>query len=226
MAQAHMIASDDNNPNFVGAKNPDQALIVRFYSMPVQNEFETEKQGRPIYADLDMVEIMAAGDPLSVINQPVREDHKKRFPLHWAHYMNKHGGDPREIGTPLSAWPRLTPAAVEELRGLKFYTVESIANAPDAALQRLNMVAGMSAYAFRDHAIRFLAVARDDSAAQAAEAKSKALEEENKKLREESDAKIAALRQEMQESLAAQVAAAVAAATTPKKRGRPAKVPA
>lgn len=224
MAHAQMIASDDNNPNFAGAKNPDQALIVRFYSMPVQNEFASEKEGRPIFADLDMIEIMAAGDPLSIINQPVREDHKKRFPLHWAHYMNKHGGDAREIGTPLSAWPRLTPAQVEELRGLKFYTVESIANAPDAALQRLNMIAGMSAYAFREHAIRFIAVAKDDSVAQAAEAKSKVLEEENKKLRDEQDTKIAALKQEMEEKMAAQIAAAVAAATAPKKRGRKPKV--
>jgi hypothetical protein len=47
---------------------------------------------------------------------------------------------------------------VEELRALKFYTVESVANAADAQLQRIGMVAGMSPYAFRDAAVRFLAL--------------------------------------------------------------------
>lgn len=218
MASA-LLASDLNNPEFAGATNPDSRLAVQFYSRPMPNEFESEKQGRPIFYDCDFVKIFVPGDPTSIVDTAVREDHKKRFPLHWAHYQNKHGGDAREIGTPLSQWPRLSQAQVEELRALKFHTVENIANASDASLQRLGMIAGMSPFAFRDHAIRFLAVAKNDSAAQEAETRAKALEEDNRKLREESDAKIAALKAEMEEKMAAQIAAAVAAATAPKKRG-------
>jgi hypothetical protein len=140
------------------------------------------------------VKIFVPGDPTTVVDTFVREDHKVRFPLHWAHYQNKHGGDPKEIGTPLSHWPRLQPSQVEELRALKFYTVEAVAGASDAQLQRIGMVAGMSPYAFRDAAVRFLALAKDDSKAAEVEARAKALEEENKKLREDSEKAMAEMR--------------------------------
>jgi hypothetical protein len=207
------LASDLDNTDFTGASNPDSRLAVMFYSRPMPHEFESEKQGRPIFYDQDFVKIFVPGDTTSVIDTPVRDEHKKRFPLHWAHYQNKHGGDQKEIGTPLSQWPRLSPAQVEELHALKFYTVENVANASDASLQRLGMVAGMSPFAFRDHAIRFLALAKDDSIAHAAEEKAKALEARLEAMQQETDAKIAAA-----------VAAAVAAATAPKKRGPKAKV--
>ena len=176
---AEMLASDLNNPEFSGASNPDARLVAQFYSVAVKQGFESEAQGRPIYKDVDYVRIFVPGDSTSVIETPVREDHKARFSIQWAHYMNKHGGDAKEVGTPLSQWARLSPAQVEELRALKFYTVESIANASDANIQRVGMAAGMQPYAVRDAAMRFLQVATDDAAAarasqEAAEAKAKA----------------------------------------------------
>lgn len=192
-----LLASDLNNPDYAGASNPDSRLAVLFYSKPMQDEYQSNAQGRPIFKDFDMVKIFVPGDPTSVIDTFVREDHKQRFPLHWAHYQNKHGGDQREIGTPLSAWTRLQPSQVEELRALKFYTVEAVAGASDANLQRLGMVAGMSPYAFRDAAIRFLNVANDDAKAAELEARAKALEDENKAIREKSDKDNAELRAEL-----------------------------
>jgi hypothetical protein len=199
---SHLLASDLNNPDYQGASNPDSRLAVQFYSRPVQNEFESEKQGRPIFTDVDFVRIFVPGDQTSAIDTFAREEHKKRFPMHWAHYQNKHGGDPKEIGTPLSQWPRLTQSQVEELRALKFFTVESVANAADVSLQNIGMVAGMSPFAFRDHAKRFLQVARGDAVAQEAESRAKALDEENKRLREAQEAQAATLAA-MQEQLAA-----------------------
>ena len=52
-----MLASDDQNTQFVGAKDPDAALIVEFYTKPVQDMFESSKQGRPIYKDTIYVKI-------------------------------------------------------------------------------------------------------------------------------------------------------------------------
>lgn len=220
---AGMIASDLNNPEYAGASNPDARLAVQFYSKPMQNEFESEKQGRPIFYDCDFVKIFVPGDSTSVIDVPVREDHKKRFPLHWAHYQNKHGGDSKEIGTPLSHWPRLSQAQVEELRALKFYTVENVAGASDANLQRLGMVAGMSPYAFRDHAIRFLNLAKNDSTAQAAEERAKALEAENAQLKADTAAELAKMREDTEKAMA-EMRAMVAAATVKGKPGRKPKV--
>ena len=162
---AQMVASDDANPNFVGAHNPDDRLPVMFYSKAVKNDFESQKQGRPIFYDVDMVKIFVPGDDTLVVDTYVREDHKQKWPRQWAHYQNKKGGDQRLVGkTPLTEWPRLSQSQVEELRAMKFFSVDDIANASDMALQGIGMVGGMSPFAFRDAAQRFLKVAAGDAA--------------------------------------------------------------
>lgn len=161
---AELLASDDANPNFVGQRDPDRALSVMFYSKPVQNHFESEKQGRPIFTDMDFVKIFLPGDDKNVIDTFVRDDHKSRFPRQWQHYQNKHAGDQQLIGkTPLKEWPRISAAQAEELRALKFFSVDDIANASDAALQNIGMVGGMAPHAFREAAQRFLKVAAGDA---------------------------------------------------------------
>jgi hypothetical protein len=185
-----MIASDANNPNFTGAHNPDAGLAVMFYPKAVQNNFLSEKEGRPIFDDVDFVKIKPPGDPTLEIDRPAREDDKKRFPQHWAHYKNKREGDQRLVGkTPLSAWPLLTPAQGENLRALKFIAVEDIANASDLQLQSLGMAAGMSPHALREHAQRFLNVASAVSKESAAEARVKELEERLAALEKPADTK-------------------------------------
>lgn len=206
-----MIASDLNNPEFSGASNPDSRLAVQFYSKPVQNAFRSQEEARPIFEDVDFVKIYVPGDSTLVIDTPAREDHKARFPLQWAHYQNKHGGDSKLIGTPLSQWPLVTAAQAEELKALKFFTVEQIANAGDAQLQRLGMVAGMSPHAFRDRAQRFLAVAKQESDVNHSEERIKALEAENARIQQESAAQIRVLQDQM---------AALAAAVSEKRPGR------
>jgi hypothetical protein len=135
-----MLASDLNNPQFVGAQNPDSLLSVTFYSKAVQNAYETEKQG----------------DNLNIIDTVANEDHKKRFPLQWAHYKNSKTDDQFMSGTPLSAWGLLTASQCEELRYLKFFSVESLADASDSQLQSIGMKGGMSPFSLRDKARFYL----------------------------------------------------------------------
>lgn len=191
-----MIASDLNNPEFQGATNPDSRLAVRFYTKAVKNEYETKQQGHPIFFNMDYVQIMVPGDDKTIIDQPARDDHKARFPLQWAHYKNCKQDDSHEMGTPLSEWPILQTSQVEELRGLKFYTVESIANASDSNIQCIGMIAGMSPYSFRERAQRFLKVAHEEAYAGAVEEKNKLLEvelAENRAKMAEMEAKLAQL---------------------------------
>jgi hypothetical protein len=166
-----LLASDDANPQFMGAHNPDAALSVRFYKKPVQNNFQTEKMGRPIFEDLVYIQIFTPGDQLNIIDTPMREKHKQRFPNQWQHFQNNEGADTREMGTPLIAWPLLSAAQAEELKALKFFTVESIANASDAQLQNIGMVGGMATHKLREMAISYLNRAADGAVAgqQAAE---------------------------------------------------------
>jgi hypothetical protein len=163
--QVGTLASDLNNTQFSGATNPDSALVVKFYSKALPNNFETIKQGRAIYQDVDMVMIMTPGDNLNIIDTIARDHHKSRFPLQWAHYTNvkesKDAGG--AIGTPINQWPLVTQAQAEELKYLKFYTVDSVALASDAAISKVGMIAGMSPYVFREKAQLFLKNASDSA---------------------------------------------------------------
>lgn len=153
------LASDANNTQFSGAHNPDSVLAVTFYKKAIQSTHRTTQEGRPIFEDRVMVRIMTPGNALNIVETFAREEHKKRFPLQWAHFQQGQSGDSREIGTPVNQWPLLTPAQAEELKAVKFYTVEQIAGASDEQLQKLQMVVGQSPFTLRDKAKAYLAAA-------------------------------------------------------------------
>jgi hypothetical protein len=199
-------------------KNGDSRLAVRFYSHPIKNEFMSAKEGRPIFEDRDMITIYVPGDNTLTVDAEVREDHKARFPLQWAHYMNRHADDPKNIGTPISEWPLVTPAMAEEFRALKFYTVESIAMASDNQLQSLGMKAGMNPLTFRDRAKNYLNVAKGEASVSERDAEIQRLIKENASIKAETDDKISKMQEQM-----AQILAAVGQKQeeSPKKRGNP-----
>lgn len=196
-------------------RGADENLYVEFYSRAVKQEFASQEAGRPIFADVTYVKIFTPSDQLTQIDTIAREDHKARFPRQWAHYMNKMNGQEQIVGTPVSAWTLLTPANAEELRALKFYTVELIANANDAQLQKLGMVAGMSGHSLRDKAKAFLNIATDSAEEAKREAELAALKEENARIKAETDAKL--------EQMQKQVEAVLAMAAEKKPRTRKAK---
>jgi len=158
-----MLASDVANPEFAGAANPDAALVVEFYTRPVQNNFESSKKGHPIFEDITYIKINVPGLKDMAWDMPARSDHKARFPQQWQHYVNRTQGDAREIGTPVSEWPQLTRSQAEEFRALKFYTIEAIANASDLNINSLGMIGGMNPYVLREKARAFLKAAQDSA---------------------------------------------------------------
>jgi len=185
------------------SNNADARLVAIFYKKPLQNNFKTEQEGRPIFDEVDMVKVYIAGDSLSVIDTLVREDHKTRFPMQWANFMNKTGNDPHLSGTPLIHWPLISAAQAEELKALKFFTVENVAAASDAQLQKIGMLAGMSPHAFRDRAVNFLRIAKEESSANQHEEEIRTLRDENAKIKAETDAKLAEMQVQMANILAA-----------------------
>ena len=197
------LPSDENNA--------DNRLQVRFYKRPVQQENETQEAGRPIFKEFDFVHICVAGDTLTEIDTYVLNSHKQRFPQQWANYQNRVGAnDDQIIGTPVSEWPLVSKSQAEELRAMKFHTVESIAGASDQQLQRMGMAAGMSPYAFRDKAKAFLNLATTAAETDKRESEINALkqelakkDEETAKIKQDTDAKIANMQEQMATILAA-----------------------
>lgn len=176
------LPSDDN-----GA---DSRLAVQFYKRSMKQEDESIAAGRPIFKEFDFVKIMVPGDALTEIDTYAQDSHKQRFPRQWAHYMNQVGDHHDVIGTPLEQWTQITRSQAEELRGLKFPTVESIANASDLQLQRIGMAAGMSPHAFRDKAKAFLNLADQVGETNQREAELEKLRQENAAIKAASDAQL------------------------------------
>jgi hypothetical protein len=197
------LPSDENNA--------DSRLQVRFYKRPVQQEHESLEAGRPIFKEFDFVHICVAGDTLTEIDTYALPSHKTRFPIQWANYMNRVGAnEPDIVGTPVSEWPIVSKSQAEELRALKFHTVEAIAHASDLQLQRMGMAAGMSPYAFRDKAKAFLNLAINAAETDKRESEINSLKEElakkdleTAKIKAETDAKLAQMQDQMAAILAA-----------------------
>ena len=190
----------------------DARLAVQFYKKSVKQDIASDEAGRPIFKEFDFVRIMIPGDNLTEIDTYAQESHKQRFPRQWAHYQNQVANHQDIVGTPLEQWPQVTRSQADELRGLKFHTVEAIADCSDQQLQRIGMVAGMSPHNFREKAKAFLNLATKSAEVSQREAELQALRQENDKIKAETDAKLAAMQEQMSALLAA------VAEKTPKTR--------
>lgn len=183
--------------------NPDSRLTVKFYKRPVKLEDESIAQGRPIFQEFDFIKILVPGDALTEIDTYVTEGHKSRFPIQWANYMNRQGSELSFNGTPLSEWPQISVSQAEELKGIKFHTVEAIAHASDQQLQKIGMIAGMSPHNFRERAKTFLNLAKESADVSKRDEELAQLREENAKIKSETEAKLNLMQEQMAALLSA-----------------------
>ena len=190
----------------------DSRLAVTFYKRSMEQKDDSIAAGRPIFKEFDFVRICVPGDNLTEIDTYANDGHKARFPRQWAHYQNQTAGHEQIIGTPIEEWTIISRSQADELKGIKFATVESVANASDQQLQRIGMIAGMSPYAFRDKAKSFLNLAEKVGDVNQREAEMEKLRQENEALKAESDAKLAKQQ--------AQIDALMAMMAEKKPRGR------
>jgi hypothetical protein len=192
------------------SRDADSRLAVKFYKRAMKLENESNEAGRPIFKDYDFVRIMVAGDTLTEIDTYARDSHKQRFPKQWLQYQATQDSSSEMIGTPVEEWTLISQSQAQELRGIKFMTVESIANASDLQLQRIGMIAGMSPHAFRDKARTFLNLAEETAEATKRTEEINQLkqelakkDEETAKIKAETDAKLALMQEQMAAVLAA-----------------------
>lgn len=139
-----MLASDLNNPEFVNPINPDTLLHVEFFWKEPVDKWKSEQAGKEVRGPrAAYIRMMKPGDNTSIIETPVRDDHKARFPRLWLAWQMKEkliGGAADEVpGWPLKEWGVLNEAQLHELVFLRFHTVEQLAGASDAQLQKLGM---------------------------------------------------------------------------------------
>jgi hypothetical protein len=112
--------------------NADNGLHVEFYYDPDNKT-----------AEVPFVRIQNPGDKLNIIERPVEEGDKQRFPRQWLYFQMKNS-EGAVVGTPLSEWNKDAPSELnrgqlEELQILKFQTVEQVATASDSQMQKFGM---------------------------------------------------------------------------------------
>jgi hypothetical protein len=113
----------------------DRSLLVKFFTAPLKNEERSVEEGRPIFDDVDMIEIRVRGTKDNIVQRPVRPDDKQRFRDAWRAHQD--GEKAVQSGTPLAQWPVMSTSQVEEMKYLGFVTVEQIADANDSVVSSI-----------------------------------------------------------------------------------------
>lgn len=125
----------DHNVFDARQEEADRSLLVKFYPLPIQNDEKSVNEGRPIFDDVEMIEIRVRGTKDNIVVRPVRPDDAQRFRQAYRAY--KDNMKAAESGTPLAQWPILTLSQVEELKYLGFTTVEHLAAAGDNVIAKV-----------------------------------------------------------------------------------------
>lgn len=140
--------------------NSQDRSFPRFFMHPVEDGMASAKEGRPIFKEIEKVEIIMPG--IANLTKPVMSvtnEHRERWPREYEAF--KKGQEIAPDGTPIEEWPVLKRPMVLELKALEIHTVEQIATLSDFALQRIGRQAfrlRQMAQAYLDDAVRMSAV--------------------------------------------------------------------
>jgi hypothetical protein len=110
----------------------DEKLLVKFFIDATQDPAASKKEGRPIYKEVEWIDIRVPGDKDNIVVRPARQKDRERFPRHYAAFKQRQEDGKQElVGTPLSLWPGVTPSQLKEFEFFNIRTVEQLSNAPD-----------------------------------------------------------------------------------------------
>lgn len=147
--------------------------VPRFFMNAIENKAKSKDEGRPIFDEIEMIEIRIPGDSKTVfVDHVYRKDGEpngagmmnnppcyiERWPNHYARFKNAQ--TQAQTGTPLAEWPQMTVSKVAELRAINIFTVENLADLSDGFLGKL----GMGGRELREKARAFIAKAKDSAA--------------------------------------------------------------
>lgn len=109
--------------------NSTKGTYAKFYIVPMKDERLSAEQGRPMFKDVEFIEIMAAGNANNIIRRPATDMDKGRYRR--IYEMFKAGDAEQIVGTLLIEIPWISRSQVEELNYRKIRTVEALAEVSD-----------------------------------------------------------------------------------------------
>jgi hypothetical protein len=184
-----LYAEDAATPKKVGG------VYVRFHLEPkldllaswggIVNESDGSERkvvgaGRPIYKDVEYIEITIPGDRNNIPDRPVTDLDRRKFAEQYKAW--KAGDEEQLVGTPLAKWPGITRSQVEELRYFHVRTVEQLADVSDSNAQSMGPILKL-----RQRARDFLEASKGTAPLEAVRAQLQAKESENDALKKQLD---------------------------------------
>lgn len=115
----------------------EDKLIVGFYRRSMKNPFRSVSEGKPVYESKDYVKIQHPGESLNIVDRPVQDTDKQRWPRQWGMYLN--GKRQVPDGIPISLLFPAKPEIADTLRGYNIHTVEQLANLSGDAIGTVGM---------------------------------------------------------------------------------------
>jgi hypothetical protein len=131
----------------------DEHLVVFFYKKSVHNALKSQAAGVRFHDELDFVKMHAPGEHLQVIDRPVVESDKTRFPRQWRAFQQ--GRKQETDGIPIDMLFPLHPAVADNLRSYGVHTIEQCANMSASAIESI----GMGAQDYKNRAVDYMEAA-------------------------------------------------------------------
>jgi hypothetical protein len=127
-----MTVADFDVADFDGSKKAllDKQLLVKFFYRTRPDSVETQAQGRPIFKDVEYIDIRVPGSRGTSVCRPARPADKQRFPEHYEAFKNR--VEAPVSGTPLAEWALIPRSVVEQLSFANVKTVEQLAVLADS----------------------------------------------------------------------------------------------
>lgn len=107
----------------------DAKLLVKFFVKTKEDVTKSAEQGRPVFKELEYIDIQIPGNRGSGIKRPATFKDKQRFPKHYAAFKQRI--ELPQEGTPLTEWPVISRSLAEEMAFHGVKTVEHMADMAD-----------------------------------------------------------------------------------------------
>lgn len=119
----------------LGPTDDQQVVIFRWES--IRNDLKSREVGRPIHDRQMYVMIHPPGERLNIIDRPVQDSDKHRWPRQWNAFVSNRAHVPE--GTPIVMLFPVNPEVADMLRGLGIHTVELLAKLTPHAIDTVGM---------------------------------------------------------------------------------------
>lgn len=128
----------------------DQSMVVRFYKRAVRSSQTEIANGKEPWVSMDYVTIKEPNDRLHILDRPVTDLDKARWPRHWDAYQRQQEQIPD--GTPLEMLFRNEPDIVKRLKDGGIHVIQQVADMSEHTMHGF----GMGARTWKQRAEKFL----------------------------------------------------------------------